>query len=78
MAQYGDELLAQLRVLALVQQTGVARVHALGRIQMEGNELGEQLEHADHLGRIQTRGAWIDRARVPKNVPLGRTTGIEM
>ena len=57
-----DELLAQLRRLALVEQGCFAGCQALLRLQVEADEIGKQPEHPHHVRRLQLRRLGIDGA----------------
>ena len=48
-AEHGDELLAQLRRLALVEERRLGRRHPLVGLEVEGDEVGEQPEHLRDL-----------------------------
>ena len=62
-AEHRDELLAQQRRRARVEQVGLRGREAMSRLEMKGDQLGEQLEHADHAGVLQLRWPRIDRAQ---------------
>ena len=66
-------------VCALVQQARLARRQPLVGIEMKGDQLGEQLEHADRLGVVQPRRL-ADRSRTAcrRSGRPARTIGIEM
>jgi hypothetical protein len=68
-AEHGDELVAELRVPALARQLRLARRQLLMQIQVQADQLGEQLEHADRLGRIHSRRPRIDRAERAEERP---------
>src|ERR1700677_3739213 len=61
-----DELLAQLGGFLRVQQSSVLLCRARLRIQMEGDQLGKVLEHADDFGPVQPCRVRIDCAQCAK------------
>src|ERR1700722_8686141 len=61
-----DELLTQLGSFLRVQQSCVLFRGASLRIQMEGNQLREVLEHADDFWPVQPCRPWIDCAQRAK------------
>ena len=64
-AEHGDELLAQLRRLALVEERRLGRRHPLRNI-------------CATSGRLRLAGRGSIAHSVPKKAPPGRTIGIEM
>jgi len=76
--QNSDKLLAQLGRFLRVQQSGILLRCASLRIQVEGDQLGEVLEHADDFWPVQPRRTRIVAHNVPKKAPFGRMMGIEM
>ena len=62
-AEHRDELLAQLRRRARVEQIGLRGREAMSGFEMERDQLGEQLEHADHARVLQLRRPRVDRAQ---------------
>ena len=70
MSQHGDELLAQVRGLALVQKLRLARGQPLACVEMKRDQLGEELEHPDRLGIAQAVRFRIDRAERAEEAPI--------
>src|SRR6202000_192909 len=49
-----------IRGLTRLQKRGLARSHPCIRIDMKGDQLGKQPEHADGLGVLQPGWPWVD------------------
>jgi hypothetical protein len=62
-AENGDELFAQLRRGARVEQVGFRRRQPLTGVEVKGDQLGEQLEHADDARVFQFGRFGVDRAQ---------------
>ncbi len=62
MAQHGDELFAQFGALALGEEQGLAGGQPVMGVEMKGDQLGEQFEHARGFRRLQPGRARIDGA----------------
>ncbi len=68
-AHDGDELLPQLRGLSLVQKGRLTELQALLCVEMEGNQIGKQLEHADCLRRVQASRSGVNGAQGTEEPP---------
>ena len=70
MAQHGDELLPQFGSFPFVQQGRLADPQPFLHVQMEADQIGEQLEHADRLGFVQTGGPGVYGAQGAEEPPV--------
>ena len=75
MAEHRDELVAQFGRLALAEQRGLAGREALPRVEVEADQVGEQPEHADRLGRPQLHRTRVDRAERSEKRSVGAQDG---
>ena len=73
--QNSDKLLAQLGRFLRVQQSGILLRCASLRIQMEGDQLGEVLEHADDFWPVQPRRTRIDCAQCAEESAVRKNDG---
>jgi hypothetical protein len=78
MTKHRDELLSNDRELALLGKVDL-RLNEIGiGIQILGNQLGEELEHAYRLGIVDLVRCWVDAQSVPKKLPSRRMIGTEI
>ena len=74
-AQHADELLAQLRDLALREQPGFDLAQLFLGIDVERDQFGEQFEHPDGLGGVQAIWFGIDGAQRSEEFAIGQKNG---
>jgi hypothetical protein len=71
--------LAKLCGLAFAQEDRLLLLRPVPGIEMEGDQLGEVLEHPDDFGSVEFSRPRVDGAQsVPNMLPLGSKMGIEM
>jgi len=76
--QHGDELVARHGVSALCRQRVSIECELVAGVEMAGNQLGKQREHAPDLGRVEFAGPGAIEQSVPVDRPSGSTRGIEI
>jgi hypothetical protein len=69
-AQHRNELFAQFRRLLLVRQPRLRLRVSVHGVEMRAAQFGEQLEHADGLGRVQLRRPRVDGAERAEHPPV--------
>ncbi len=79
MPQDGNELVLQLRALTFVLECRLGAVQSFLPVEMQRDEIGKQLEHANRLEPVHPRWLGIDGAQCAEKPPVRQPSiGTEM